>query len=964
SQISRQLEKIGSVNLSGIEGIGDKIAGFTKGLQPLETMGKNTINPFLTSLKRLPEISQSLEKMDISKFTTQIERVTMAVQPLASEMNKVAQGFSAFPGRIQKLITQNEKLTTSNHRTGKSFGVFGTGISSLQAKMLAYSLVAKRVASVIGGWVTKSNEYVENVNLFTVSMGKYAGEAMKYAQKVQNAIGIDVSGWIRNQGVLMDMTRGFGVAEDTAYRMSQALTQLIYDYSSLYNIDFATSSQKVQSALAGEIEPVRRLGKDLSIMGLQTVGAKLSIEQMAQSWSDETLAQVAATNGLKININAMTQAEKSQLRAIALLQQSKTAIGDMSRTLDSPSNQMRILNEEILLLKRSLGNMFIPILIKIVPYVQAFVMVLTDAAQAVANFLGFKLPTIDYSGMEGLSSGADNAAESLGNAAAAAKKLKDYTLGIDELNVISKDTGAQGGATGGGAGGGNLGLDNKIKELSEEYEKVFAKNLEDAKNRVDEIKEQIKSIIPIVAAVGVAFAAIKIGTDIMKFFTLINASGAGSALATIGTGISTAFAGISAPIVAITAAVLAFAAGLAYVYATNEDVRDSFSNAAQMFSSSFTPLLTFLSDTVLPNLSLGWKNFLVILQPIMAWLETVFASVWNDFIIPAIEHISKDVIPSLTLVFKNLWNNVLVPLGNFIGSVLAPVFAVIGNVLTALWKNIIVPLGQAIGSVLATAFDGIVSILNETVIPVVGKVITTFQYLWSNVFLPICGFLRDIFSPVFTEVFDSIGRIINNLKQVFTGIITFVTGVFTLNWEKAWKGVSDVFSGIWQSLTEILKIPINGVISIFEGLANKIIDCFNIIKNSINSLKINIPSWLGGGTFGFNLQMTEHLNIPRFAMGGFPERGQMFIANEAGPELVGNIGNRTAVANNDQITSGIEQAVYRAMMSVMSQQQERPILVNANVAVDLDGQVVGRSVDAYNQNKGYPISHGVFANAY
>ncbi|MEG1366116.1 MAG: hypothetical protein RSC96_02755, partial [Oscillospiraceae bacterium] len=107
-----------------------------------------------------------------------------------------------------------------------------------------------------------------------------------------------------------------------------------------------------------------------------------------------------------------------------------------------------------------------------------------------------------------------------------------------------------------------------------------------------------------------------------------------------------------------------------------------------------------------------------------------------------------------------------------------------------------------------------------------------------------------------------------------------------------------------------------------------------------------------------------HLNITRFAKGGFPERGQMFIANEAGPELVGNIGNRTAVANNDQITSGIEQAVYRAMMSVMSQQQERPILVNANVAVDLDGQVVGRSVDAYNQNKGYPISLGVFANAY
>ncbi|MEG2923694.1 MAG: hypothetical protein RR848_04400, partial [Oscillospiraceae bacterium] len=132
------------------------------------------------------------------------------------------------------------------------------------------------------------------------------------------------------------------------------------------------------------------------------------------------------------------------------------------------------------------------------------------------------------------------------------------------------------------------------------------------------------------------------------------------------------------------------------------------------------------------------------------------------------------------------------------------------------------------------------------------------------------------------------------------------------------------------------------------------------MKFSWDGIKIAGRTIVNAGS----IQLFTIPDIPMFAMGGFPERGQMFIANEAGPELVGNIGNRTAVANNDQITSGIEQAVYRAMMSVMSQQQERPILVNANVAVDLDGQVVGRSVDAYNQNKGYPISHGVFANAY
>ncbi|MEG0396878.1 MAG: hypothetical protein RR612_09135, partial [Oscillospiraceae bacterium] len=163
------------------------------------------------------------------------------------------------------------------------------------------------------------------------------------------------------------------------------------------------------------------------------------------------------------------------------------------------------------------------------------------------------------------------------------------------------------------------------------------------------------------------------------------------------------------------------------------------------------------------------------------------------------------------------------------------------------------------------------------------------------------------------------------------------------------------------------KLPINLLIDMINGLIQGVTSGLNGVIDAMNTISVDIPKWVpifGGSHFGIDISHLPTPQIDRFAMGGFPERGQMFIANEAGPELVGNIGNRTAVANNDQITSGIEQAVYRAMMSVMSQQQERPILVNANVAVDLDGQVVGRSVDAYNQNKGYPISHGVFANAY
>ncbi|MEG2405261.1 MAG: hypothetical protein RSC01_10115, partial [Oscillospiraceae bacterium] len=436
---------------------------------------------------------------------------------------------------------------------------------------------------------------------------------------------------------------------------------------------------------------------------------------------------------------------------------------------------------------RALGNMFIPILIKIVPYVQAFVMVLTDAAQAVANFLGFKLPTIDYSGMEGLSSGADGAAESLDNAAAAAKKLKDYTLGIDELNVISKDTGAQVGATGGGMGS-DLGI--KLPEYD---------FLGDAKSNIDKIKEQIKSIIPIVLAVGAAFAAIKIGTDIMSFFALVNASGAGGALATIGTSISTAFAGISAPVVAITAAVLAFAAGLTYVYATNEQVRDSLSQEIDLLKNSFAPLFEFISNTVVPNLQNAWSGFLLIISPIAEWLVTVFTSVWNDFIIPAISYISETVVPRLTEVFENIWNNVLVPIGMFLSAILTPIFLILSEVLTELWQKIVLPLGKAITEVLQKSFEAICDLMNKTVIPITHGVIKVFQFLWDNVFMPLCAFLLETFKPIFNDVFNAIGQIINVLKDIFKGFIDFITGVFTGDWDRAWKGVDSMFRAFSSS---------------------------------------------------------------------------------------------------------------------------------------------------------------------
>ena len=234
-----------------------KIQQFASAMNSLSTIQKASgLNSTINALKKLPDISTALDKADIGKFAQQMNQVASAMRPLATEMQKVANGFSAFPIRIQKIIQSNSALTASNNKTAKSFGVLGTGISSAQAKFGVYLIAFRQLASVMSDWVKESNDYVENLNLFTVAMGDYAAEAKVYAEEVQAAMGIDPSEWMRNQGVFMQMAAGFGVATESAALMSKNLTQLGYDISSFYNIGIEESMEKLQSGLAGEIEPL------------------------------------------------------------------------------------------------------------------------------------------------------------------------------------------------------------------------------------------------------------------------------------------------------------------------------------------------------------------------------------------------------------------------------------------------------------------------------------------------------------------------------------------------------------------------------------------------------------------------------------------------------------------------------------------------------------------------------------
>lgn len=453
NQIKRLNEAVGALQDPSL-----KIQKLVAALKPLESISKTNLNSTLNSLKKLPDITKQLADIDMGAFENQIRRVVTAIKPLADEMNKVAAGFSAFPSRIQRLITQNERLSSSNRNVGRSYKSIWNPLTGIIAKTSLYMFAMRKVANVVSDWVVESNNYVENLNLFRVSMRGAADDALDFANKVKDAFGVDPSEWIRFQAVFQNMATGFGITADKASIMSKNLTQLGYDLATIFNVDYSVAMEKLQSAIAGQPRPMREWGFDMS---------------------ETTLKMVALNHGIKENVELMTQNEKAQLRFVQLMETaSKQGIlGNFAREIHTPANAFRILNQQMELFKRALGNMIIPLLIQIVPYVQAFVQVLTEAAQWVANLFDFTLPAIDYSGLDDVGV---NVEDNLEDANDAAKKLKNTLAGFDELNIISdKSAGA-----GAGAGVGDLGID-----LSD-YDYDFLGQID---NKVQDIMQRIKN---------------------------------------------------------------------------------------------------------------------------------------------------------------------------------------------------------------------------------------------------------------------------------------------------------------------------------------------------------------------------------------------------------------------------------------------------------------------------------------
>lgn len=950
----------------------------------------------------------------INNLAKAFERLNKAAKPILNTNTQIAVSFN-------KASTAAEKNARSVKKSGDSAKKSATSFAQLKKNLLMNILTARTFAGVLMGaantmadmW-NESNEYIETLNLFKVTMGDASDEALAFANNVSKVMGIDIADWMQYQGTFKNLTSGFGVASDKANIMSQNLTQLSYDLASFFNTKVETAFDKLSSAMAGQVKGLREFGIDTTIASLQ---------------------EYALSKGIDASVRSMSQAEKSLLRYNYIMEKSIIMQGDMARTLVTPANALRILSAQFTQLKRAIGNVISVVAVKFIPYVQALVQIVTEAATKLANFFGFELPEIDYSSLgSGFSDEFEEAEDNLGGVSDKIKKIKKQLMGFDELNIINApDTDSGGGS--GGASVGGAGLD--LKPL--EYD--FLKGLKTEK--LDEIKEKLKNILTVAGLIGSAIAAWKITktfSDAITTITSLMASTPGTVIAlgailTI-TGFAIEFTGIKDAIqngldslnfteiltggLVGTGGAAVLGGGLAVLIdkafgssavslaitkaginlgtATMAGTGAAILGAVGAIIAGIPMYFTGIYDAIMNGLN--WLNGLLIpagatlagagigavigmlggpigagigaliglavglLTDFGVWLWQNFEKISNWFTnLPVVAQIGIGGIVAIATVALTMMYGGVFAIVATVAVVIAAIKTKCFGLIDWVKQHIISPISKAATWIYEVVLSPIIESIRKVfdyarekyteikegilsaVVPIINKVveiynkikeifgalkIAFFEFFWKPIVEPIKKFYADHIKPIINAFKEGFEIVKNYFKEkIYNQILKQV--------DKMKERIEGIGTVVVDFISNSFKTVMNGIFGRIENFINTFIRGLNAAVGIVNK----IP--------GVSITTVSELSIPRLANGGIVDEGQMFIAREAGPELVGNIGRKTAVANNDQIISGIESGVYRAMVAANSMKQGGSQTIR--IINEIDGDVVGEKVIQYHNGK-------------
>lgn len=502
------MNKIGTIsqNAKDLGNVANNIAklGGKNIEKAIDNMPKfaTALNQMMTTISKAPQMSKNIIDM------------TNALANLAQGLKGTQSAASQTGGSASKLSKVLNTLTASTQKSGRSFKSLVQIAGSFYAN---FFMVARGIQKA---WksVMSSMDYVETFNYWNVAIDKIGTEfgkqfeqygydsaeayANSFAGRLKTLtlkmtgyeigdvgdlsltgnknLGLDPEQLMNYQAKIVSVTNAVGLCGETSTNTAKALSMLAADMSSYTNGDLSSVMTNFQSGLIGQSRALYKFGIDIT---------------------NATLQQYAYNLGVTKSLSAMSQAEKMQLRLIAILDQSKVAWGDQANTLGSVANQYRITKQQISNLARTIGNLLLPIVKNVLPVVNAMVM----ALNRLFTTLGFHFFGSNWlkdlqdgtskgygTGLEDLGEDADDAADSLGSAANAAKKLKDVTLGIDELNINDPTSGSGSSGSGSGAGGG-VDLSGAIADALKDYETVWDKAFAESENKAQKIADAICS---------------------------------------------------------------------------------------------------------------------------------------------------------------------------------------------------------------------------------------------------------------------------------------------------------------------------------------------------------------------------------------------------------------------------------------------------------------------------------------
>lgn len=757
------------------------------------------------------------------------------------------------------------------------------GLAKKVGKSLAAAFAVKKLVDFGKSCIELGSDLSEVQNVVDVTFPHMSKQIDQFAKNASTQFGLSETMSKRFTGTFGAMAKAFGFNEKAAYDMSTTLTGLSGDVASFYNISQDEAYTKLKSVFTGETESL----KDLGIVMTQTA-----------------LDSYALANGFGKTSANMSEMEKVALRYKFVQDQLTSAAGDFSRTSDGWANQVRILQLQFDSLKTTIGQGLINVLFPVIKVINTIIGKLMNLANAFKAFTEFITGNKGSGGgastvaadMGAVADSAGDAASGMNKAAGAAKKAKQ-AFGLakfDELNVISSNDSSGGGSGSGGSGGGggyesdqfDMGeleqgteevdsrMDAIMKRLNE-LRSAFTSGFWDAlgdtsvfdsiQDSISGIKERLTNIFtaPEVVQAANSFA------DTLAY----NLGAIAGSVASIGLTIAdNLLGGIDLYLQQNSGRIKDFLISMFDISADIAEISGNFSIAV---ADIFT---VFRSDTAkqitADLIKLFSDAFMGVQELSLAFSRDVLAMITE----PITRNVDK---------IKSTLNGLLGVVQTITGSI-ADTFEYFVDGVLQLYDEHISPLIQSFTDGLSEIVDTVLSAFNTYILPILqdaadqfaefndsslkplidaflefaGAVADSIGEVWNNVLVPFINWFIENIAPVIgdglktaTDVFFSFGEaaaeVAENVLGALKGLIEFITGVLTGDWERAWNGLKDIFRNVF-----------NGIVTIAEK-------CVNAIVSGLNKLSFDVPDWspIGGGShFGFDL---SPVSLPRLAQGGF-----------------------------------------------------------------------------------------------